>query len=293
MPRFQNLSVFYEGRHYQLSTGAASPALGSSNDSQSTCMSLSSADAIDGACLSTASAASHSTSVGVGGEAHIHRVVDRNGRALLLRVEHAPFDDSQLSSVNVNANEQGTSYRALAERVGLIVASGMLTYQQGGSSISQAVQLMVPRSGGNCSDHLYAKNTLQRRIRKSIEKKETFELASKAIFALQCLHTVHVFHGDVKPENFMHEEGVFVDYGTAVILEEGVENKTCQDPFGTRAYMSPEINNASSSNPVPLSFPSDVYSLTTMLLYDFELLGPMPLAVLAEENPLEAIKEGT
>ncbi len=90
--------------------------------------------------------------------------------------------------------------------------------------------------------------------------KRALEVTLDISHALCHLHTHGIIHRDLKPENILiNENGTIkvIDFGIAQLLTEKQEGEKEKRLVGTPVYMSPEQR----SNPVEVSYPSDIYSL--------------------------------
>lgn len=108
--------------------------------------------------------------------------------------------------------------------------------------------------------------------RKKVNTKEAINIILKICKVLNYLHSNHIFHLDIKPENILidSDEIKLLDYGNAINEE---ENPIIR--MGTKGYASPEMYGKEK-----IKSASDVYSLGVIML--FLLTGRKDIGALRE-----------
>jgi serine/threonine protein kinase len=145
---------------------------------------------------------------------------------------------------------------------------------------------------GVADDHAYiameycSRGTLKRRIIDGLLPEEAWALVRVIAGALGALHSVGIFHRDLKPTNIMFREDgspVLIDFGLAKHAQFQAGITGTGAIFGTPYYMSPEQGQGS-----PVDQRSDIYSLGIVL---YEALtgrkpydGPAAMSVIIQHR---------
>jgi DNA-binding NarL/FixJ family response regulator len=145
---------------------------------------------------------------------------------------------------------------------------------------------------GVADDHAYiameycSHGSLKRRIAGGLPTDQAFRVMRDIAGALAALHSVGIFHRDLKPTNVMFREDdslVLIDFGLAKQAHFHAEITGTGAIFGTPYYMSPEQGAAGQADQR-----SDIYSLGIIL---YEMLtskkpfdGPSAMAVIIQHR---------
>lgn len=145
---------------------------------------------------------------------------------------------------------------------------------------------------GIADDHAYiameycSRGSLKRRITAGIDSDQAVAWLRVIAQALGALHTVGIFHRDLKPTNIMFREDdspVLIDFGLAKQAHFKAGLTGTGAIFGTPYYMSPEQGQGN-----PVDQRSDIYSLGVVL---YEMLtarkpyeGPSAMSVIIQHR---------
>jgi len=124
-----------------------------------------------------------------------------------------------------------------------------------------------------------------------VDYEETRQMALGIIDGLKYVHSQHVIHRDIKPQNILMfgEKGDMVpkiaDFGVSKTIQ---TNKMTHTRVGTDFYFAPEIHQH-----LHYSFPADIYSLAVMLfeMFNKQLLEQAPAEIRVMLSDVRALKK--
>jgi serine/threonine protein kinase len=131
--------------------------------------------------------------------------------------------------------------------------------------------------------------------RENIEIPQKIGICNDLLNCLIGLHSISIFHRDIKPDNIMRVDGAwkFIDLGIADLNGRNLAQDDVRERIGPFGYMSPEALNKCMGVKTHEMFKgscridakSDVFQLG--MLYWFILTGEVPAGIILSEDLVE------